>query len=461
LLGACLTAALAARLGPGHGGAAKADTRPNVVVVVLDDVRDDDWAQMPRTREIVEVFGTRFPNHVMTTPLCTPSRVTALTGAYAHNHGVEGNGGKNGGWRRFDELGVDATYLPARLHAAGYRTALVGKLMNGTPLSGSIGAGWDDWLALEGPAFVDPWVNDAGTERQVAGHEADALQARALRFIDETPAEQPLLLWFAPSAAHTPAIPREGESGFRGWRVPRTRAFNERKIDDKPEFVRARKRLDRATIRKRDETFRQRLRSLQDADAAVVAIWEALTTSGRSDNTYLFVTSDNGYVIGEHRFVGKTVPYDPALRASLFARGPAFPQGVTDDRLVGNVDLAPTIAAVAGVTLDGADGASLLDEALDRQDILIEWHGAASAEGDSELPRTAPHYAGVRTARHLYVEYATGERELYDYENDPHELVNMLSRGDRRRILTGAEALAADLEARLAALRDCAGATCR
>jgi arylsulfatase A-like enzyme len=457
LAGALLGAALTARLG--QGGAAQARDLPSFVVVVLDDVRDDDWAEMPRTREIVEASGTRFPNHFLTTPLCTPSRVTLLTGAYAHNHGVVGNGGKNGGWSRFAELGIEATYLPTRLQAAGYRTGLVGKLMNGVPVSGAIGAGWDDWLALEDHAFVDPLVNDAGSQRRIDGHEAPALQARALHFIAETPAEQPLLLWFAPTAAHTPAIALGGDVGFEGRRVPRTPAFNERKVNDKPHYIRELKRFDRKTGRKRDEIFRQRLRSLQDADAALAAIWEALVASGRSASTYLFVVSDNGYLIGEHRFIGKTVPYDLAARASLFVRGPGFAPGAADDRFVANIDLAPTIAALAGVTLDGADGTSLLD-GIDRDDILLEWHGASTDEDARSSPRAAALYSALRTPRHLYVEYVTGERELYDYFSDPQELENLLARGRRRRSSPEAEALAATLKARLDALRECAGAAC-
>jgi N-acetylglucosamine-6-sulfatase len=458
LIGSLIGASLTTHVG--RAGSVAADARPSFVVVILDDMRDGDWVAMPQTREIVEASGARFPNHFLTTPLCTPSRTTMLTGKYAHHHGVQGNGGSDGGWRRFHELGIDATYLPTRLHSAGYRTGLVGKLMNSTPLSGFIAAGWDDWLALEGPSYKDPWVNDAGTRRRINGHEAGALQERAVRFISETPEEQPLLLWFAPSPAHSPAIAQGGGSGFGGSRVPRTPAFNERKLGDKPKYIRKIKRFDRKTIRKRDDAYRRRLRSLQDTDESVAAIWEALLASGRADTTYLFVLSDNGYLLGEHRFTGKTVPYDLAARVALLVRGPGFAPGATDARIVGNIDLAPTIADLAGVTLDESDGVSLLDVGFSREDILLEWRGASMAEGGGESSRAATRYSALRTASHLYVEYTNGQRELYDYDDDPHELANMLARRKKRRPSPSAEALAAQFKTRLGVLRDCAGDTC-
>lgn len=458
LIGSLLGAALTARIG--RAEPVVAAVRPSVVVVILDDMRDGDWVAMPQTREIVEAAGTRFPNHFLTTPLCTPSRTTLLTGKYAHHHGVQGNGGGDGGWRRFHDLGIDASYLPTRLQSAGYRTGLVGKLVNSTPLSGAIAAGWDDWLSLEGPSYKDPWVNDAGTRRRINGHEASALQDRAIRFIQETPDEQPFLLWFAPSAAHAPAIAEGGGSGFGGWRVPRTAAFNERKNGDKPKYIRKLARLDRKAVRKQDDAYRRRLRSLRDADDAVAAIWDALIASGRSDNTYLFVVSDNGYLLGEHRFTGKTVPYDVAVRVSLLVRGPEFAAGATDSRLIGNIDLAPTIAQLAGVPLDDADGTSLLAEGISREDILLEWRGASMAEGGGKSTRAATRYSALRTATHLYVEYTNGQRELYDYDADPHELDNQLASRKKRRPSPEAEELATQLKTRLDALRDCAGATC-
>jgi arylsulfatase A-like enzyme len=346
IVGALAASTLAACVGRQDG--VKAAERPDFIVVVLDDMRDGDWVALTETRAIVEAFGTRFPNYFLTTPLCTPSRTTALTGQYAHHHGVQGNGGDDGGWQRFHDLGIDARCLPARLQRAGYRTGLVGKLMNSTPLSGTIAAGWDDWFALDGPAYRDPWVNDLGTRRRISGHETGALRSRAVRFVAETPAEQPLFLWFAPSAAHAPAIAQSDKPSFAGSRVPRTPAYNERQIGDKPKYIRKLDRLDRKTARKRDDAFRRRLQTLHDADGTVAAIWDALVASGRSANCNLFVFSDNGYLLGEHRFTGKTTPYDLTVRVSLVARGPEFAAGAVDHRLVGNIDLAPTIAALAG-----------------------------------------------------------------------------------------------------------------
>jgi N-acetylglucosamine-6-sulfatase len=159
-------------------------------------------------------------------------------------------------------------------------------------------------------------------------------------------------------------------------------------------------------------------------------------------------TSDNGFLRGQHRLdSGKANPYEEAIRVPLLARGPGFPEGVRDDRLVGNVDLAPTILDIAGADADRQiDGRSILPfERIDNRTgaVLLEVY-----------ERSHGRFVGVRTPRYVYAEYDGRDRELYDLERDPEQLESLHE--DPRY---------ADVRARLAGLlhrlRRCAGDDCR
>jgi arylsulfatase A-like enzyme len=212
-------------------------------------------------------------------------------------------------------------------------------------------------------------------------------------------------------------------------------------------------------------------------DEMVVSLVQTLEETGTLDNTYIVFSSDNGYHLGEHRLpVGKSTPYDESVRVPLIVRGPGVPVGVNVDQITLNTDLAPTFAELAGAPVadfvDGRSFAPLLNGqvAADwRYGFLIEHFlrsdyetvatPVASITEAEEVPEMgispvdAPHYDAVRTAGYLYVEYADGERELYDLRTDPYALQNEAATAD--------PALLTELSASLAALKDCAGRSCR
>src|SRR4051794_2836090 len=123
------------------------DNRPNILVVMTDDQAAADLAQMPNVRKLLVKQGTRFTNAVDSFPLCCPSRATFITGQYAHNHGVLGN------FYPYGWYGMKgrANTLPAWLRKAGYRTALIGKWLNGygaVDAHGEVPKGFDIWRGL-------------------------------------------------------------------------------------------------------------------------------------------------------------------------------------------------------------------------------------------------------------------------------------------------------------------------
>ena len=246
----------------------------------------------------------------------------------------------------------------------------------------------------------------------------------------------------APRDAHT----------FAHAPLPKSPAFNEVDVSDKPLAVRRRRLLTEADIQVITERYRRRIESLVAVDEAVRRIVAALDESGELDNTLIIFTSDNGFLQGEHRIpLGKVDVYDPSTRVPLIVRGPGVPAGVHLRQPVANIDLAPTIVDAAdaepGLPMDGR---SLWPLFADRglfwgRDILHEAPG---------LDRHTLQYTAIRTPGWVYVEYLTGEKELYDLARDPDELVNL----DRDPVYAG---IRNELAGRLALLRDCAGATCR
>jgi hypothetical protein len=200
--------------------------------------------------------------------------------------------------------------------------------------------------------------------------------------------------------------------------------------------------------------YRQRLQSLLAVDQAVGRLIRLLRERHQLDRTVIMFTSDNGFLLGEHRVAtGKDLPYEESIRVPMLVRGPGIPRGLRLTQLTANTDLAPTIVDLARARPDlQPDGRSLMpllrDPGLEwGRDILLE-HGPGEALVGPRL------YTGLRTPRYAYLEYSTGERELYDLNADPDELANATARAEDKVVES-------ELGRRLRELRDCAGAPCR
>jgi N-acetylglucosamine-6-sulfatase len=438
----------------------EAAAKANVVVITTDDQTAAQMRAMPRTRRLIGRTGVDFKHFYVTDPLCCPSRATFLTGQYAHNTGVTSNGGPNGlaALRESDTLGV-------WLQDAGYRTAFVGRYLNGYGLSEpeQVPPGWTEWHALTEPttqSYYDYEVNENGAihhygtepgdyKTRVIGHLAVDAIAHAAR------GNRPLLLYIGFNAPHAPSTPAPRDAGsYAEVTAPRTPAFDERDVSDKPSFVRNRPPLDAKARARIDSRNQKALESLTEVDRQVAKIVAALRDKGELGSTYLMFTSDNGYLDGEHRIeFGKRLAYDASSRVPLLLRGPGIPNHANSEAVVGNIDLAPTIVAIADARpgLD-PDGHSLLPyatvpERLDDRPLLIE-----SLVRDRSTDY-GPPYDAIRSGRYLYVSYDSGARELYDLREDPFELDNRVA--DSRYAATRSA-----LEDKLARLRECAGSDC-
>ena len=467
--GAIVGAALVAGLTPApRSTAAEApQPRPNIVVVMADDQTVESMRVMANVNALLGEQGTTFADNYASFPLCCPSRTTFLTGQYGHNHTVMGNAPPQGGYEKLAP--THANTLPAWLKLAGYRTVHIGKYLNGygRQRPTEVPPGWDEWFGSVDPStyrFYDYTLNENGRLVRYGtapgDYQADVYTAKAVDAVKRlAPRTEPFFLSVAYLAPHSGG-PRESDdpanlatpvpaprhrNRFSAEPMPRSPAFNEADVSDKPLAVRRRPVIGNARINGITEMYRQRLESLLAVDEGVAAIVRALQDSGELARTLIVYTADNGFFHGEHRIPnGKVQHYEPSARVPLVLRGPGVPRGLRMTQPAVNVDLAPTIVDAANARVGRAtDGISLLALLADRtrfvgRDVLLE----------------TPTYAAIHTPRYVYVEHNTGERELYDLVSDPNELGSLHDSTAHAQIRS-------DLARRLLSLRACKAAACR
>jgi arylsulfatase A-like enzyme len=234
-------------------------------------------------------------------------------------------------------------------------------------------------------------------------------------------------------------------------------AFLERDLSDKPAYMAKVGHPSRDALR---ILFRRRIQALQAVDDAVASTVAALSESGVLANTYIFFTSDNGYLMGEHDYRGKVLAFEESLQVPLLVRGPGLPEDVVRHDTVATVDLAPTFVSIAEaqatVPMDGRNLLPVLQRpaAHGWETILVQ---AGPREG-TPLDATGADpsgwfFRGVRTKRYTFVDYPRYRTELYDRRTDPAQLRNVAGLPKYRAVRRA-------LARRTTVLSDCAGDSC-
>jgi N-acetylglucosamine-6-sulfatase len=370
-----------------------AEERPNIVMVMADDMRADDLRFMPTVRQQLRARGLTFRNSFSPYPLCCPARASFLTGQYAHNHDVLGNQAPFG-FGAFD----DSETLATSLRAAGYNTGFVGKYLNGygnspskvtgLPSLGYVPPGWTDWYAAVQPPngsgirgntynYMRTPYNINGTiDASHAGEYQTETLGRFARTLTRKYAgsDQPFFLFMTPLAPHngkprekgddlgvrpirpgtwgTPARPRWTRHMFEKLvrtspGLPKDGGPSEADISDKPAFLHMPE-LTRAEKRAETLVTRQRGQALFVLDREIGRLIATLDAQGELDSTVLMFTSDNGYLLGEHRIrQGKSHAYEPSIRVPLVLAGPGVPFGIRNDPAT-TFDVSATILDLAG-----------------------------------------------------------------------------------------------------------------
>src|SRR5262245_16316467 len=429
--------------------------RPNIIFILADDQRWDSTDAthspagafiMPNLHAELGASGVRLTNAFMTTPLCCPSRSSILTGEYSHRTGVYSNTGTNGGADDFDDSSTIGTWR----QAAGYRPGFMGKYLNGygqlwtNPTPPYIPPGWNEWHVFRNVNYFNYNLvrNGVGFNHVIEHHgslesdySTDVLREIARDFITSSVAGgTPWYLQLNVKAPHLPRVPAPRHAGmFQNippWRPP---SYNEPDVSDKPTWVQNLAGVDDADT---DDLMRRQLEMQQATDEAIggsaqygiTGLMQTLRDLGVADNTLVIYFSDNGYQWGEHRATAKNKPYEESIRAPMFVRYPRLaplPRG--DAKMVLNIDLASTVAELAGVATpifqDGTSLVRVLDGTAPswRRDFLTEGWPASHV------------WATVREEQWKYTELpvtpgdpgTTFEYELYDLLADPYELDNL------------------------------------
>jgi arylsulfatase A-like enzyme len=436
-------------------------TRPNVLVIVTDDQRYEGAGGpegflniMPNVRTWMKQGGATFTNAFATTSLCMPSRSTLMTGRYAHNTGVLMNG------NNAPETVLDQkTTLQYRLHQAGYYTALSGKYFNTWPKDKT--PPYFDQFAMTKGGYWNTGYNVNGVEAGRPGYTVTVTGNYALQFLKGFHASDSTRPWFmyvAPEAPHDPYTPDTPykSTTFPAWKG--NPAVAETNKSDKPPVVQK-----KGIYHLADGNARRiaQDRTLLSVDNMTGRLMSYLQSSGQLENTIVVYASDNGMMWGDHGLLDKRYPYGPSVRVPLFVRWPGHvTPGSTWTRLVGLLDVAPTILNATGTPYDAnqIDGRDLIGT-YKRSRIHLEYWKSLDSPG-------IPTWHGTWTPGYEYVQWYYGGdgdddadnlafREYYNLVSDPYQLTNLLHDGN-----TGNDPAVAPLQAQADADQTCAGTTC-
>lgn len=419
-----------------------AGSQPNIVVLLTDDEpaldgRLINW--LPTIKSMFKDQGATFSDFHASGNLCCPDRATYISGQFIHNHGVVENN-----FRPFNPSMSIAT----QLKTVGYHNILAGKYMNGygkcevgDPCPPGMPPGWDRFMALDDGEYYNynMWLDGQIKEFHgtgAANYSTDVISTQADSLIRSAPQEQPLMAWIGVYAAHGPTTPAPRHKSVpcesTKWKPAN---YNEADVNDKPAYVRSAPRLGNP------ESLAKHCRTLKSADDLMVKVRKALSDTNRLDNTLFVYVGDNGMHMGEHRLTRKTAPYQS--RVPFYISWPevlgSSPRTISDR--VAGVDLAPFLCEVAGCTLgpypngqQTPDGKSFLglllgsESSMGRDAVFQEmpiggigannvlvpgWAGVTTTK-DSPLASQGCFDAGNNGCRWQYVEYNTGEKELYD-----------------------------------------------
>ncbi len=436
---------------------------PNIVMIVVDDMRFDEWSggghsylKTPAIDQLAQQ-GTRFDRAYHATPLCSPNRASILTGQYPSRHGIVDNASRN-------QASFMLDLFPKYLQAAGYKTAHIGKWHMGN--SPAPRPGYDYWLAIEGQGTTyNPTLFENNTRIEAEGYITDIFTDKATAFIkaqaDKKQAEQPFFLYIGHKAIHPEAV--QQDDGSTDLSVPKEfipagrhsgtyadAVFDRRPSyspnagadPDKPVIANAFKL--RAEILAEDprwksamdlgvseDSIRNRAEMMLAVDESLARIVSELKKHGIYDNTAIILTSDNGYFFGEHGFsLERRMPYEESVKAPLIISYPQLQKPVKAvDALVLSIDLSATALDLAGIdspsTIQGQSLVPLMTGTANdiRPAALIEYYS-----NETPFPWTAQlDYRVVISAGHKYIKWLRfDEAELYDLVKDPFEQNNLI-----------------------------------
>lgn len=421
----------------------------NIVFILVDDQRYDalsclghPFLETPAADSIAE-NGVLFRNAYVTTSLCSPSRASILTGLYAHTHGVVDN-------RTL--VRPDLVFFSQYLQGAGYETAFVGKWHMGYA-SDEPRRGWDHWVSFYGQGEYFPQTRHGETAQLNVNGEhvpqtqyiTDELTDYAIDWIETRgDSEKPWMLYLSHKAVHHDFSPPPRHEGkFDDVEIPPFPSTKGTPADGKkPMWARNQRNSWHGadfpfhnTLGEAEDIYRRYCEAMLAVDESTGRVLDALREAGLYDSTLVVYMGDNGHLWGENHLIDKRTAYEASIRVPLLMQCPdLLPTGLQVEEMAANIDIAPTVLEAAGLqSPEHFEGASLMplakgEEVADwRDELLYEYFWERWA------PSTPTIHALI-TPRWKYVRaYGLWDvHELYDIENDPHELNNLFPDSEHR-----------------------------
>ncbi len=412
----------------------------NVIFILTDDHRNDfmgftgkiPWLKTPAMDKMAK-DGANFKNTFVTTSLCSPSRASILTGQYSHVHTIIDNVAPEP---------PNLVYFPQYLKQAGYQTSFFGKWHMGND-DDSPRPGFDHWESFKGQGvYYNPSLNINGKNvlYKDSTYITDLLTEHAIGWLKNRNKEKPFFMYLSHKAVHAPVEPAKRHKGIyanQKYALPPT-YFQTQNNDYKdlkwPEWVKQQRYswhgVDYPYHSHQDirEIVQAYCETLKAVDESIESVLKYLQENGLEQNTMVIYMGDNGFSWGEHGLIDKRHFYEESVKVPLLVYSPKlFKGGKTITKMIQNIDIAPTILALAGLEKpDYMSGFSFLplvkgEEIMWRDRIFYEYFW------EYDFPMT-PTIFGVRTDKFKYIRYngIWDQNELYNIENDPDEVYNLI-----------------------------------
>ncbi|QJR82734.1 sulfatase [Alteromonas pelagimontana] len=429
----------------------KTDKPRNVIFVLMDDLRYDGMGFLQEELETPNIdqlaqTGVYFPNAVVTSSLCSPSRATILTGMTARNHHIVDNNNSS-------EEGL--IFFPKYMQDVGYKTGFFGKWHMGEDSDGPR-EGFDKWVSFAGQGSyfpkdgIPPHLLEQGMVNQLnvdgkhvdqQGYITDELTDYAMNWLkNDVKKDQPFFLYLSHKAVHSDAKPakrHQGQYADTEFKLPDSAVVTEEDAKNKPMWVHNQRNswhgtdFFYASDRTMEEYLKDYYATLSAVDESLGKLVQYLKDEGLYENTMVVFYSDNGFLIGDHGLIDKRNAYEGSVRVPLVISAPGLlPQGQTNEALVRNLDMAPTFLELAGAKKPAQfEGKSFLPVASgkvkqanwDEPDFVYEYYWEWS------FPMTPTTFA-IRRDNLKYIQYhgVWDIEELYDLEKDPEERHNLI-----------------------------------
>ena len=428
--------------------------RKNVIFILSDDHRYDFMGFMNKVpfletpnMDRMAAEGAHVRNAFVSTALCSPSRASILTGQYAHKHEVVDN----------QSLIPEGTqFFPEYLQESGYQTAMIGKWHMGEHHAAPR-PGFDYWVSFRGQGvYYNPTLNVNGEEVKYSDstYITDLLTDYAVDFLETRDQDSPFFLYLSHKGVHAEFEPaprhrgqyEEGEVAYPPTMFPpghkkSTVTEAEYNYQDLPEWVKKQRYswhgvdyMYHGQISFED-FYKRYCETLLAVDESIGTVLDYLEQNGLMENTVVIYMGDNGFSFGEHGLIDKRQAYEESMRVPMLAMGSDIPAGSVVEEVVQNVDVGPTVMDFAGLeTREHMDGASFRQLLYQEK---IPWKDTMYYEyfWERPFPQT-PTVHAVRTSKYKYIRYhgIWDINELYDIENDPNEMNNLIRQPEYARV---------------------------